>query len=125
MTYFCCKIFIFYSLPGFFFITFLSPKIATSINIHVTFCLSRIVRSGLLLRKRLSICNCPFHNMITLLLLLLLLSSSLSRYELDLVGVQEVRWDNGSTVRAGVNNFFYGKGNENHQVGTGFLYTTD
>ena len=35
----------------------------------------------------------------------------LARYKLDLVGVQEVRWDNGSTVRTGDYNFFYIKGN--------------
>ena len=38
----------------------------------------------------------------------------LARYKLDLVGVQEVRWDKGGTVRAGDYNVFYGKGNENH-----------
>ena len=30
----------------------------------------------------------------------------LSRYKLDVVGVQEVRWDKGGTVRAGDYNFF-------------------
>ena len=31
----------------------------------------------------------------------------LARYKLDLVGVQEVRWDKGGTVRAGDYNFFW------------------
>jgi len=39
----------------------------------------------------------------------------LARYNLDLVGVQEVKWDKGGTGRAGDYNFFYGKGNENQQ----------
>jgi len=45
----------------------------------------------------------------------------LGRYKLGVVGVQEVRWDKGSTVREGDYDFFYGKGNDNHQLGTGFF----
>jgi len=45
----------------------------------------------------------------------------LARYKLDLVGVQEVRWD----VKSRGLYFFNAKGNENHQLGTGFLYNTE
>jgi hypothetical protein len=37
------------------------------------------------------------------------------------VGVQEVRWEGGGTEPVGEYIFFYGKGNENHELGTGFF----
>jgi hypothetical protein len=39
----------------------------------------------------------------------------LSRYRLDLMGVQEVRWECSGTAPAGENTFFYGKGYESHE----------
>jgi hypothetical protein len=44
----------------------------------------------------------------------------LVRHKLDFVGVQ-VRWDIGGIIRAGDNIFSYGKGNKNHQLGTGYF----
>jgi hypothetical protein len=41
-----------------FLITFLSPEIATSINMHVHLSLPRIMMSGLLLGMVLSVCTC-------------------------------------------------------------------
>jgi hypothetical protein len=42
-------------------------------------------------------------------------------YKLHLVGVQEVRWEGGGMEPAGEYTFFYGRGNDNHELGTGFL----
>jgi exonuclease III len=45
----------------------------------------------------------------------------LGKYKLDLVGVQEVRWDKGGTEQAEGYTFLYGAWNEDHQLGTGFF----
>jgi exonuclease III len=44
----------------------------------------------------------------------------ISKYKLDLVGVQ-VRCDEGGTEQAGEYTFFYVKANKNHELGTGFF----
>jgi hypothetical protein len=41
--------------------------------------------------------------------------------ELDLVGVEEVRWDRGGTEPAGEYAFVCRKGDEIHELGTGFF----
>jgi hypothetical protein len=43
------------------------------------------------------------------------------RYKLDLIGMQEFRWEGGGTEPEGEYTFCYGKGNENRELGTGFF----
>jgi hypothetical protein len=45
----------------------------------------------------------------------------LLKYKLDLVGVQEVRWEGSGTGPAGEYTFFYGKVNGSHELGTGIF----
>jgi hypothetical protein len=51
-------------------------------------------------------------------------AEEVSKYKLDLLGVQEVRWGGGDTEPAGEYTLFYGKGNENHELGIGFDVNT-
>jgi exonuclease III len=46
----------------------------------------------------------------------------LGKHKLDLVAVQEVRLEKGGTERAVDYVFFYGQGNGDHRLGTGFSY---
>jgi hypothetical protein len=48
-------------------------------------------------------------------------SKELSKYRLNLVWEQEVRWEGSGTERAGEYTFFYGKRNQNHELRTGFF----
>jgi exonuclease III len=48
-----------------------------------------------------------------------------ARYKLDLVGVQEVRVGQSGHSKSRGLYFFLWKRKQNHQLGTGFLYTTD
>jgi exonuclease III len=54
-----------------------------------------------------------------------MVARELGKYKLDLVGVQEIRWDKSSTERAEDYTFFYGAGNEDHQLRTDFLYVRE
>ena len=50
-----------------------------------------------------------------------LVAQELAKYRLDLVGVQEVRLDGNDISPIGDYMLYYGKGNNNHQLGTWFF----
>jgi hypothetical protein len=53
--------------------------------------------------------------------LLSAVAEEISKYKLDLLGVQEVRWNRGGTEPADEYTFFYGTGNEIYELGTGLF----
>jgi hypothetical protein len=50
---------------------------------------------------------------------LITVAKGISKYKLDLVGVQGIRQDGNGTEQVGKYTFLYGKENENHDLGTG------
>jgi hypothetical protein len=52
---------------------------------------------------------------------LMTVSREVSTYRLDLVGVQEVRWEDSCTTPAGEYTFCYGEGNETHELSIGIF----
>ena len=47
------------------------------------------------------------------------MTSEIDRCRMDLVGVQEVRWEGSGTLESGNYTSYYGEGKANHQLGTG------
>jgi exonuclease III len=56
---------------------------------------------------------------------LMTVAMDLARYKLDLVGVQEVRWDKGGTVRAGDYTLFLWKRKWKSSTGNRFFCTSE
>jgi hypothetical protein len=56
---------------------------------------------------------------------LIAVSRELSRYGIDIVRVQGVRWEGSGTAPAGKYTFVYGKANETMNCVQGFLYTRE
>jgi exonuclease III len=53
--------------------------------------------------------------------LLKTVARELGKYKLDLMGVQEVRWEYGGSERSEDYSFLYGQGNGDHRLGPGFF----
>ena len=50
------------------------------------------------------------------------MTSEIHKCRMDLVGVQEVRWECSGTLESGNYTLFDGEDNANHQQGTGFFF---
>jgi hypothetical protein len=53
------------------------------------------------------------------------LGREVAKYKLNIVRAEEVRWERDGTEPTGEYMFFRGKGNENHELGTGVLYVEE
>jgi hypothetical protein len=53
---------------------------------------------------------------------LIAVAKELSKYKLDLMGIDEVRWDKVGTETTGDYTLFYGNGNDNKELGNRIFY---
>jgi hypothetical protein len=52
-----------------------------------------------------------------------LVTSKIDRCRMNLVGVQEVRWEGSGTLESGIYTLVYGEGKSNHQLAIGFFFS--
>ena len=49
------------------------------------------------------------------------MTSEIEKFRMDLVSVQEIKWEGNGSLESGNYTLFYGKGNAKHQLGIGFF----